>query len=362
MTDASRRAAAGIVHTHPAIEIALRLGLVALLLYWCLLILKPFIIPVLWGVIIAIGVYPAFRRLSALLGHRNKLAAVVFTLVGFALLITPTVFFAESAINGVQALAERWSAGTLIPPPPASVATWPVIGKSVHEIWQVASASAQEALLRVEPHVREYGSRVLDTAAGIGMVVVQFAIAILIAGVFLAKHEAGHRAADVVSTRLAGPRGAKLVDIAGATISSVVQGVLGVAVIQAVLAGAGMLVAGVPLAGLWAILVLVLAVVQLPPLLVLGPVILYVFSVDTTAPAVLFMIWSLLVSSSDMVLKPLFLGRGVDAPKLAILLGAIGGLLLHGIIGLFVGAVVLALTFNLYQAWLVEGEQAATTT
>lgn len=352
---------AGEVRTQqPPIDTALRLAVVALLMFWCALLLRPFLIPVLWGIIIAIGVYPFCRRLSALLGHRDKLAAVLFTVVAFALLIVPAWFLADSAVRGVQVLSERLTSGDLtLPPPPDSVASWPVVGEPLHRVWSQAATNLQGAVKRIEPELREHGAAVLSAAAGIGLLVLQFAISILIAGAFLARPAAGQRAAQALCTRLAGPRGVELAALAAATVRSVVQGVLGVALIQAVLVGAGMLVAGVPLAGLWAILVLVLVVVQLPPLIVMAPIILYVFSKEPTSTAVLFTAWSLVVCSSDLVLKPLLFGRGVDVPMLAILLGAIGGMVLHGIIGLFVGAVVLALTCKLYQAWVSESPRPA---
>jgi predicted PurR-regulated permease PerM len=142
-------------------------------------------------------------------------------------------------------------------------------------------------------------------------------------------------------------------------VRSVAQGVVGIAVIQALLAGMGLLAIGMPAAGLWALLVLILAVVQLPPLLVLGPIIVYVFSYADTLPAIIFTVWSLLVSASDGILKPMLLGRGVAVPMLVILIGAIGGMLLSGIIGLFVGAVILALGYKLFIAWLHEDVDTA---
>jgi predicted PurR-regulated permease PerM len=142
--------------------------------------------------------------------------------------------------------------------------------------------------------------------------------------------------------------------LAGATVQSVTRGILGVAVIQSLLAGVGMLVVGVPAAGLWALLVLLLAVIQLPPLLVLAPVIVYVFSTSSTVAAVVFAVWSVFVGMSDTFLKPVLMGRGVDVPMLVIFMGAIGGFMLDGIIGLFVGAVVLALGYTLFTAWLQE--------
>jgi predicted PurR-regulated permease PerM len=160
-----------------------------------------------------------------------------------------------------------------------------------------------------------------------------------------------------LASRLTGERGEEFAMLATKTVRSVAQGVLGVALIQCLLAGVGLLAAGVPGAGLWALLVLLLAIVQLPPILILAPIIVYVFSVSSTTVAVIFMIWSIAVSMSDAFLKPLLLGRGVQVPMLIILVGAIGGMIHSGIIGLFVGAVVLALGYELFKAWLQEGQQ-----
>ena len=145
------------------------------------------------------------------------------------------------------------------------------------------------------------------------------------------------------------------------TIRSVAVGVIGIAFIQAVLGGLGMMFAGVPAAGLLAIFILVLAIAQLPPLLILGPVAFYVFSAESTTVSLIFLVWSIIVSFSDAVLKPLFLGRGVDVPMLVILLGAIGGMISSGIVGLFVGAVILALGYKLVGEWLSWGEPATET-
>jgi len=146
-----------------------------------------------------------------------------------------------------------------------------------------------------------------------------------------------------------------LLTLSTATIRSVAVGVIGIAFIQAMLGGLGMMFAGVPAAGLLAIVILVLAIAQLPPLVVLLPVVIYVFSAESTTVAVVFMVWSILVSMSDAVLKPIFLGRGVDAPMLVILLGAIGGMITSGIVGLFIGAVILALGYKLFQVWVEWG-------
>ena len=201
-----------------------------------------------------------------------------------------------------------------------------------------------------------------DVEDGIGLAVVQFLAAVLIAAAMLANDTATRAMIERLARRLVGDRADELLGLTTATIRSVAVGVLGVAFIQAVAGGVGMALAGVPGAGLWALFILILAIAQLPPLLVLLPAIIYVFSAgDSTTVAVAFTIWSIAVSFSDTFLKPLLLGRGVEAPMLVILLGAIGGMLMSGILGLFVGAVVLALGYKLFEAWLTMHDDDAET-
>ena len=319
----------------------------------CYLIVRPFLVPLLWGAIIAIGIFPLHQKLVAGLGGQEKAAAIVITLLLFALVIIPAGLFTDTAVEGLQRLTQRLEAGTLtVPSPPETVAAWPVIGKPLSELWQLASVNIAAALERLEPQLKVYAPKLLAAAAGIGLAVLQSILSIFIAGWLLVHAQEGEKIAQGVFTRLAGEQGEEFTALAAATIRSVVQGVLGVAVIQSLLAGVGLLLIDVPAAGLWVVIVLFLAVVQLSPILILGPIAAYVFSTTATTPAVLFLIWSLLVSASDTFLKPLLLGRGAQVPTLVILLGVIGGMLLAGIIGLFVGAVILALGYKIFQALL----------
>jgi len=275
------------------------------------------------------------------------------TLFALTFLIIPSALLMDSTVSGIQTLSKSLEEGTLtVPPPSEKVATWPVIGKPLDDIWRLASVNLEAAMEKIIPHLKTYGPKILAVVTGLGFALIQFLISIIIAGGLLANAKSGKRTVTAIFRRLAGEQGEEFVDLSGATIRSVVQGVLGVAIIQSVLAGIGLIAVEVPAAGLWVLIVLFLAVIQLPPLLVLGPIIFYVFSITETTPAVLFMIWSILVSVSDTFLKPLLLGRGVEVPMLVILLGAIGGMMLSGLLGLFVGSVVLSLGYKVFQAWL----------
>jgi predicted PurR-regulated permease PerM len=247
--------------------------------------------------------------------------------------------------------------GTLhVPPPPEGVAEWPVVGEKLAVVWGQASSNLATFIERYREQLKPVWGFVVAQAAGAGAAALLFMIAIILSGLLMAKAEGFTAGLKTIAVRLAGDQGAEMVTVAGATIRSVVQGVLGVAVIQALLSGIGMLVVGVPGAGLWAGLVLLLAIMQLPPILVLGPAMVYVFASSSTVTAVLFLIFGLVVSGSDAFLKPLFLGRGLAIPMPVILIGAIGGMMLSGIVGLFIGAVVLALAYQMAIAWIEPRE------
>lgn len=339
-----------------ALEAAIRIGLVTILIWWCFNIVKPFALPFLWGAIFAVALYPLFRKLQALLGGREKLAATLIALVVLALLIAPIVFLSQSLIKNSQTLSAKIQAGSLtIPPPSAKVKTWPLVGARLHQIWLRASTNLDETLDRFKPQLEAAGRKLLSFTAGAGMEIIRFVLAIIVAGVLMVYARGGTRTMEHISARLMGPeKGPEIVKLTGATIRSVAQGVWGVALIQAILAGAGFVAMGVPLTGLWALAFLVLAIVQLPTVVIMGPIIIYVYSVAAPLPATLFAVWSVLVGVSDTFLKPVFLGRGLDIPMLVILLGALSGMILSGIIGLFVGAVVLAVGYKLFFAWLKQ--------
>jgi predicted PurR-regulated permease PerM len=343
------------VFMNRVLEAAIRIGLVVLLVTSCFLIIQAFIAPVLWGIVIAVGVYPLFQKVAVALGNREKLAATLLTLFAIVLLIIPTILLMDSTVGGIQGFSKNLEKGTLtVPPPSENVATWPLIGKPLNDIWRLASDNIEAAIKKIGPQLKKYGPKILSAVAHLALTIMQFLISIIISGFLLANYKSGKRVAHAIFSRVAGEQGEEFANLSGATIRSVVQGVLGVAIIQSVLAAIGLIAVNVPAAGVWALIVLFLAVIQLPPLLILGPIIIYVFSTADTTPAVIFMIWSILVSVSDTFLKPLFLGRGVDVPMLVILLGAIGGMMSSGLIGLFIGSVVLSLGYKVFQAWLIN--------
>ena len=340
-----------------AIEIAIRLGVIFLILAWCLQILTPFIGLIAWGAIIAVAIYSPFLKLVEKLGGRKKLAVTLIAVGSIAAILIPVISLSTSMIESATTLGDQINSGQVkIAPPAESVREWPLIGEKTYTFWHRASIDLSATLEKYPNQLTAVGKKLLSIAKGMGAGVFQFIISMLIAAAFLSGADAANAAMRRLVTRLAGEHGEPLLALSTATIRSVAVGVIGIAFIQALLGGLGMMFAGVPMAGLLAIVILVLAIAQLPPILVLLPVIFYVFSVESTTVAIIFAIWSVLVSMSDAVLKPIFLGRGVDAPMLVILLGAIGGMITSGIVGLFIGAVILALGYKLFQVWVQWGD------
>lgn len=336
----------------------LQIGALLLLLVWCFNIVRPFLGIVVWAIIIAVAVYPLHVSLTAKLGGRAKTSATIFALIGLAIIIVPTWLLAESSIAGLKSLSGDLEAGTIsVPAPNPDVANWPVIGPKTHEIWSEAAENLEATLNHYEDQLKALGQRVFGFATGTFVAVFQFIFSTIIAGALLMQGKGGRNVTREIMTSLVGTRnGDRFTDMSILTIRSVVKGVLGVAVIQSLLSAVGLVLIGVPAAGLWAFAVLVLAIIQLPPILILGPIAFWVFSVAEPVPATIFLVYAIIVSASDAFLKPMLLGRGVETPMLVILIGAIGGAIAQGIIGLFIGAVVLALGYELLVAWMAPDE------
>jgi predicted PurR-regulated permease PerM len=351
---------AGKARVNEALEICVQVGLAALLVIGCLLILRPFIPLILWGIIIAVASYPTFGKLQIALGGRAALSAVLWTLLLLAILIAPLVLLAQSLVESTRPLSLQLRNGTfVIPPPPASIEHWPLVGAPLARAWRMASTNFTDALMKFAPQIKAAIPGVLSASAGIGLAILQFFLSILLSGALLANSKAAAEVTRSLASRLFGEHGPEYQHLVGATIRSVTFGILGVALIQSALAAVGFLVMGLPGAGVWAMVFLFAAVLQMGGL-VLIPAVVYAFAISTTAKAVTFLVWCVFVGVIDNVLKPLLLGRGVAVPMAVIFLGAIGGFIAMGIVGLFVGAVVLSVGYKLFLAWIEERPGAET--
>ena len=336
------------------LKIVVLFGLIA----WCIGIILPFLEPVLGGAVIAIALYPFFAMAKRWVGNRNMVAGVLLTLLILVILLLPTALLIRSLVEGVQSLAVRFRDQTLvIPPPDPSVAGWPLIGKPVSEIWLRASQNLESAITTYREPLSKLGLTILGPLGGIGRGLLMFFVSVIIAGAFLVKADASAALVRKLIHRLVGERSDEMLLIAGATVRNVAKGILGVAFFQFLAAGTVFVLAGVPLAGLWALAVLIFAILQLPSVIVILPVIIYLFSVKALMPAMLWSVALLAIGLSDNVLKPLLMGKGSTVPMLVIFLGAIGGFIFSGLLGLFTGAIVLSVGYNLMVYWIGEGQK-----
>jgi predicted PurR-regulated permease PerM len=339
------------------VEITIRLVFLALLIAWCFQILLPFSGILLWGFILAIILAPLQQSLKKRLGDKPKWAAAIIIVCGIAMIVLPSWLFLDSTISGVKAIRAELGAGTLtIPPPTEKVKTWPVIGAKAYEIWEAASDNLQAFSANYKEQIIRIGGGLLEKAMSIGGSILKFILSMIIAGVLLVSKGTENMGRKFFR-RLLGARGDEFTDITVGTVRNVAKGVIGVALIQALLVGAGFLLAGVPHAGLWALVVLILAILQLPALIIVLPIVIWLFSVLNPVPAILWTVYLLLAGISDNVLKPILLGKGAAVPMLVIFLGVIGGFMLSGFIGLFTGAIIVSLGYKLFIAWLENDDQ-----
>ena len=336
-------------------ELFIRLSLLTILVVSCFLLLRPFLTLIVASLIIAIGAYPGYCMLSKMLSGRKNLSAVLCTLLLLLVVIVPALLLAGTLAGGLRTIGNELQAGQLaLPPAPAMLEKLPVIGPRVLALWNSSSTKLSEVVSRLAPEIREHIPALLSASVGIAGVLLQFILAIFIAGFLLATSEANSNFADRLFARIFGEQGPEFKELVASTIRSVTNGILGVAVIQSLFASLGFWFMGLPGAGLWAVLFLIAAVLQVGALVFI-PAVLYAFASYPASHAALFLVWCIVVGLMDNVLKPILLGRGSKVPMAVIFLGVLGGFVAMRIIGLFVGAVILSVGYKLFMAWLDAG-------
>jgi predicted PurR-regulated permease PerM len=345
------------------LDVFIRAGLVLALTMLCYRIFSPFISLMAWALILAVTLYPAHQMLAHRMGEKQGLAATLLVLSGIVLIGVPTAVLMASLGDSVQDLVGSVRGNTLnIPAPSPNVAEWPVVGKKVHDLWSQAHADLPAVIQRMQPQIGDLATKALGVVAGVAGAGLLFLASFIIAGIIMAFGQSGAESIRSIFARIVGiHRGDDFAKLSTETIRAVALGVLGVAFIQALVVGLVMIIARVPFAGVLALVVLVLGVAQVPALLVTLPVIAYIWmsgNYGTTA-AVIYTVLLFVAGMLDNVLKPLLLGRGVDAPMPVILIGALGGLASAGILGMFVGAVLLALGYQIFMWWVATNPDIA---
>lgn len=343
------------------VDVLLPLLLLALLIALNVQLLLPFVGLLLWTIVLAICFYPVHlalqrRRIS------NRLSATIIGVLLAALILVPTAIAAISAASSVPRIVAGLQSGQEhIRPPPAAVGDIPVVGPKIHAAWAQAATDLPAFTKKFSPQLSSFTRWLISQAGGMVGAVLGLVLAVILAAITLAYAEATRAFIATVLARVTGDRarGEHYMAVIGATVRSVANGVIGVAFVQALLCGIGFFVLGIPGAGILSILAMVLGVLQVPVVLVTLPAIIYAFSVKTTTVAIIFTVWFIISGLSDAALKPLMIGHGLEVPMPVILLGVIGGVIAYGLVGLFIGAVLLAVGYVLFREWLdAEGEKA----
>lgn len=338
------------------LDVLIRAGLIAVLAALCYIVFAPFLTLMVWAVILAVSLYPLHQRLARRMGGRQGLAATIVVIGGCVLIIAPTAVLLNSFGSSLQGLVHGVQQNTLdIPAPREGIRDWPIVGKKIYAVWSQAHSDLPGLVQSMQPKVGELARKAVAIVASIGVGLLQFLASFIVAGILMAYGDAGAQGARAIFARVIGAdRGEPFARLSTATIRAVAQGVIGIAFVQAILVGLALLAAHVPWAGVLAAITLVLSIAQVPALIVTLPAIAYIWSSGNygTGGAVLHTVTLLLAGMADNVLKPLMLGRGVDAPMPVILLGALGGMAAAGILGMFVGATLLALGYQVFMGWV----------
>jgi predicted PurR-regulated permease PerM len=341
------------------VELTIRLGALGVLLYLSFVLVRPFLSIVIWSVVLTVAVYPMYDWMVDQLGGRRRLAAILLTGLILLIVIGPATWLALDLIESLRTLSERLDLSALTPPPPPNtVKSWPLIGDSIYQFWDLASTNFQAALAKAAPQLKPLGSTILQIGAEAGTGAIKFFIAIFVAGFLFSPAPALVDSIRLFSRRLASGRGEEFVWLAATTIRAVSRGVIGISALQAFLAGLGLMAAGIPGASLITSAVLVLGIIQIGPSIILIPVIIWSWTTMETTSALLFTAYMIPVNLLDNILRPLVMARGLNTPMLVILIGVIGGTVSYGINGLFLGPIVLAVIWELLTAWVRDGENA----
>lgn len=329
------------------------LGLIGLSLW----VLRPFLAASVWAAMLVVATWPLFRGLEERLGGRRGVAVALMSLAMLLLLVLPLWLAIDTMLDHADQLAAAGKsvAAHGLPPPPAWVGALPLVGERIATAWsQLAAGGTAGVFAKAMPYATDAGKWLLAQVGGLGGMLIQFLLVVTISAIFYSGGESGARMVRRFGRRLAGERGENSIILAGQAIRGVALGVGVTAIVQTALGGIGLAVAGVPLASLLSALMLMLCIAQIGPMLVLLPAAGWLFWTEATGWASFLLVWSLVVGSLDNFLRPMLIKRGADLPLLLIFAGVIGGMLGFGLIGIFVGPVVLAVTYTLMLAWIED--------
>jgi predicted PurR-regulated permease PerM len=343
------------------VEVLVPVLALALLIALCVQLLIPFVGLLLWTIVLAICFFPLHIRLKKR-GLSDRLSASVIGIGLTALILVPTAIAALNAASSIPALVAGLQSGEReIRPPPPALQDIPLVGQKAHALWTQAANDMPAFAQKFGPQLSSFTKWMIAQAGGMVSAVLALVLAVIFAAITLAYANSARAFVASIFARITGSRlrGDHYMEVIGATVRSVANGVIGVAFVQALFCGIGFFVLGIPGAGILSLLAMVLGVLQIPVVLVTVPAIIFAFSVKTTTVAIIFTIWFIISGLSDAALKPLMIGHGLEVPMPVILLGVIGGVIAYGLVGLFIGAVLLAVGWVVMREWLDRPPQVS---
>ena len=339
------------------IDTYIRIISLTILLVASYFIVKPFLLIIIWSALVAVALYPYYDKVIKLFkGKKKGLVTTLMVVILLAIIIVPTINLTKSVVSSSKDFKESFDQGSLdFPPPNENIKEWPLIGDKIYNLWSEANANINSFIVEHKEPIEHFFSGLFSKITGLMGTVFLALFSLIFAGVFMASADSGYQSSLKFANRLLPEKGTELIKMVIDTIRSVVKGILLVAIIQAVLAYIGFVVVGLPAASLFALLVLILGIIQIPALLAMIPAIAIIASTsDSTTTIIIFSIYSILVALSDNFLKPMLLGKGLQTPMLVILIGALGGMMFMGMLGLFIGPVILSIAYQIYNAWVSE--------
>lgn len=329
-----------------------RLGIIGLFAYWTFVLIAPFALIVIWSAILAVALFPLFAAISRLIGNRPVIAAIVIVVGCLVLIIAPLALVAVNFADGLQGLVGKlWTEHFTLPSAPEAIRDWPVVGQKIYDTWNQIAGDLASTLVKFQAPIREVTGVIVAKLASIGGGVLSFVVSIILSGIFLTRSARLADAVQHLASRIGGDKGVGFARLAGATVRNVSRGVIGVAFLQTLLCGLCFAFFDIPARGVLTFVTFMLCIMQLGPGLVLLPIGIWVWFSWPPGIALAFTIVAVPITVVDNILKPILMSRGLSTPMPVILIGVIGGTLSNGLLGLFLGPVVLSVFYELLKAW-----------
>jgi predicted PurR-regulated permease PerM len=351
----------GSSHANGLAHTVLALLIMAILIAASFWVLQPFLTALVWATTIVVSTWPLMQGVQARLGGRRSLAVAVMTLTLLMVLIVPFSLAVATIISHTEDIVD-WtkSLATLaLPPPPDWVRALPMVGGRIVAKWEHVITIGPEGISAfLTPYAGQALRWFASISGSVGMMIIQFLLTILIAAIFYMRGDKAGTWLCLFARRIAGHHGESSLILAASAIRAVALGVVGTALIQSALGGLGLVISGVPATGILTALIFMLCLAQVGPVPVLIPAVIWLFWTDQTGWGIAMAAWTLFLGTIDNIISPLLMKKGADLPLLLVFAGVTGGLMVFGIIGLFVGPVVLAVSFTLLNAWVIGDETA----